>query len=98
MLVSDWSSDVCSSDLTETVLSPGALSLTGRSMNPSASPTSTSGGAETSGEDTAEIGRASCRERVEISAVAVSVEKNKVEEEVDGGAEPHRTVEGAAVY
>src|SRR5947209_13343790 len=62
----DWSSDVCSSDLIADALSV---------LDP---------GTWTSYEDIAslartdEIGRASCRERVSISVVAVSLKKKKI--------------------
>src|SRR6266705_6751003 len=62
----DWSSDVCSSDL--------ALVLTGK-------PFVFCAGADVKEfplATTREIGRAACRERVEISGVAVSLKKKKI--------------------
>src|SRR6266478_8930734 len=60
----DWSSDVCSSDL-ELALEPvlGALVLARLLPQVRVAPV--------------QIGRASCRERVEISVVAVSLKKKK---------------------
>src|SRR6266480_5346491 len=61
-LTCDWSSDVCSSDL-------GSLgTYTGNGLGP--------GFAYAAGFSLL-IGRASCRERVEISVVAVSLKKKK---------------------
>src|ERR1017187_10995937 len=60
--IGDWSSDVCSSDLVRVAVEPQV------------------GGAELGDlrlvEPGQEIGRASCRERVQISVVAVSLKKN----------------------
>src|SRR5216684_8368233 len=61
----DWSSDVCSSDLR----APGPT-LRGSAAQ----------AAEYLRGVRAEIGRASCRERVEISVVAVSLKKKKNKE------------------
>src|SRR5262249_57283067 len=73
-LVSDWSSDVCSSDLS--LRAQSALDRApevvrpnerpGRVADPPAQP-----------EGVREIGRASCRERVEISVGAVSLKKKR---------------------
>src|SRR5438034_8670620 len=84
----DWSSDVCSSDLkpaTDHRRPSGAFDGRGlRRLVDSTPPKHTSdvggGGAErTAGgrSCTAEIGRASCRERVEIVGVAVALEKKR---------------------
>src|SRR2546430_13775368 len=64
----DWSSDVCSSDL-------GVQ--TSRPSRTSAQPRSTQRVVEAGGGwcRVLKIGRASCRERVEISVVAVSLKK-----------------------
>src|SRR5438876_11521749 len=59
----DWSSDVCSSDLDVDIVRPAPGS---DGDDP---------GRNTSVNDRAEIGRASCRERVEISVVAVLSKK-----------------------
>src|SRR5438093_11557399 len=59
-LVSDWSSDVCSSDLGGRAPPPVRAWSTSRARG-SASP--------------AEIGRASCRERVEIAGVALALKR-----------------------
>src|ERR1019366_9994320 len=63
-LVSDWSSDVCSSDLESLALS-AALSMAPRDLWNLFIAASN------------QIGRASCRERVEILVVAVSLKKIK---------------------
>src|SRR3989475_11206862 len=71
----DWSSDVCSSDLATC----GACRP--RPAGPAGSGAARGGGAAprrraaTSARN--QIGRASCRERVEISVVAVSLKKKK---------------------
>src|SRR5437868_14657588 len=80
----DWSSDVCSSDLLGgALLAPAALSLLmtmfteGRERNlalgiyGAASGSGAAAGVLLGGE----IGRASCRERVEVSVVAGAAEK-----------------------
>src|SRR6266567_6851529 len=63
----DWSSDVCSSDLVNGNL-PGQFAAMWRHVHD----IFTANGVK--------IGRASCRERVEISVVAVSLKKKKKEE------------------
>src|SRR4051812_50082184 len=65
-LTCDWSSDVCSSDLTPVIvgLEKGAA-LNGNPTPPSMAPE--------------QIGRASCRERVEISEGAGALKKKKGE-------------------
>src|SRR5262249_57223550 len=65
-LVSDWSSDVCSSDLRSV----------GQATEPDWQPLETSGRLPGSTRRL-EIGRASCRERVEISVVGGSLKKKK---------------------
>src|SRR6266853_2332045 len=68
----DWSSDVCSSDL--------AFVATASTIGfPHVLPSRTM--------QTVEIGRASCRERVEISVVAVSVKKKKIKDGMEGGGD-----------
>src|SRR3712207_9564045 len=78
----DWSSDVCSSDLA-LVVSPGAVSrpvgetTITRAVNTLSAMT---GGVRLDKRNeytNSQIGRASCRERVEISVVAVSLKKTK---------------------
>src|SRR3546814_13543817 len=95
MRISDWSSDVCSSDLAEGLLeqtrdaSSGATVigtvevrwLDGDTLHVATTEARAGGGAYVvgRGDDIAEIGRASCRERVcqyvSISVVAVSLKK-----------------------
>src|SRR6266481_8276792 len=58
----DWSSDVCSSDLLWQYRSDGIMARAGTQAKHRLQQ---------------EIGRASCRERVEISGVAVSLKKKK---------------------
>src|SRR5690348_18261920 len=86
----DWSSDVCSSDLlalhAQTVAPqtpPEAQSQThSAAQSPTAEQTQSPPG--TSGANiTIEIGRASCRERVEISEVAESLKKKNENEKRD---------------
>src|SRR2546426_12050794 len=68
-LQGDWSSDVCSSDLTSPTLRQ-------RSSGWSAPRTRLRTAASRAGlASHGKIGRASCRERVEISVVAVSLKK-----------------------
>src|SRR3712207_9137685 len=74
----DWSSDVCSSDLA--ARRPGAGSAVlpgdGAGRGPGCGhgqPAGPAGGQP--GQLAVQIGRASCRERVEISVVAVSLKK-----------------------
>src|SRR3712207_9468420 len=73
----DWSSDVCSSDLTSRSRPAGSCpretTTTPLREQPSAALAGTSWAPSTGFE----IGRASCRERVEISVVAVSLKKKK---------------------
>src|SRR3546814_7544030 len=63
MRISDWSSDVCSSDLPRAPTSKGSTRHTWSSLEP---PTSNIGWISLSGNrvQITEIGRASCRERV----------------------------------
>src|SRR3712207_9375793 len=71
----DWSSDVCSSDLGDVaarVRPEGVEQLVGGPLQGGLVP----GGLPGDGQPR-EIGRASCRERVEISVVAVSLKKKK---------------------
>src|SRR5207237_5742617 len=63
----DWSSDVCSSDLDAVVLG-GRVTLTVEDDGV---------GLPETLQKNREIGRASCRERVKISVVAVAVKKKK---------------------
>src|SRR3989442_4309049 len=65
----DWSSDVCSSDLNITQKLKSAFSIIGVFI----------GVMFLIAVVSVEIGRASCRERVEISVVAVSLKKKKKE-------------------
>src|SRR5262249_56915335 len=81
-LVSDWSSGVCSSDLV------AATALILRSRDRSAMTAGTTPPADRPVVSTApsdwvfpEIGRASCRERVEISEGAGELKKEREEEE-----------------
>src|SRR5438046_8107801 len=65
-LVSDWSSDVCSSDLLPTAdLRPSAAAVRA-AMNGSA-------------RRIRQIGRASCRERVDVLVVVVLLKKKKMD-------------------
>src|SRR4051812_50220297 len=69
-LTCDWSSDVCSSDLASNALVAGFRTVVmphDRNARPSGSPK--------------QIGRASCRERVEISGGAVSLKKKQKDSE-----------------
>src|SRR5437016_13288778 len=65
-LVSDWSSDVCSSDLAQEAKRERTESAREVRMMGTRAP-----------RTRPEIGRASCRERVQISVVAVSLKKKK---------------------
>src|SRR6266513_3589690 len=67
----DWSSDVCSSDL-------AAVAVAERVAYPVVVKAQVQVGGR------GKIGRASCRERVEISVVAVSLKKKRVGERVEG--------------
>src|SRR5205814_6801736 len=92
--LSDWSSDVCSSDLVARACAAeyahgvqirkrrdtgtDAERLTGCTRVVGAVEGGARGGhAETSGRPRGEIGRASCRERVEVGVVAVAVKKKR---------------------
>src|SRR5262249_59047638 len=95
-LVSDWSSDVCSSDLDACVPPPnGVLAWwTGdgvftdsQGKNPLV-PQALDGGAVTF--DAGEVGRASCRERGEGPGGAEAVETRRAGEE-RGGGRPRQT-------
>src|SRR5437660_4772842 len=71
----DWSSDVCSSDLSTQTAQANARIGAGTNV------AANRGRNLTLGRNVAinrEIGRASCRERVYISVVAVSLKKKKV--------------------
>src|SRR3712207_8101187 len=78
----DWSSDVCSSDLVRVrsdqpyYLSPLAERLHGPSLGVLGGEPGGRGRIERS-DEVPEIGRASCRERVQISVVAVSLKKKQ---------------------
>src|SRR2546421_5757153 len=91
----DWSSDVCSSDLKrrETAawrrraaddmdddIDAAELLHNGVRNGRAALGGGDVGGHEMVGRPQREIGRASCRERVEISVVAVSLKKKKLDE------------------
>src|SRR5438270_9695057 len=65
----DWSSDVCSSDLLLDAVGKRTVALEDRTLR------SYLGGWPEYVRVRAEIGRASCRERVSITAVAVSLKK-----------------------
>src|SRR3712207_8990819 len=82
----DWSSDVCSSDLacragTVTATYAGPMRILGENNAPVLDPIAWYGGNSgvgfelEEGEVSSKIGRASCRGRVEISVVAVSLTK-----------------------
>src|SRR5690606_41052740 len=88
----DWSSDVCSSDLNHhppaTVAGPGGTARRAApapGKTPSASARTTTSPGETDSlrrtprrsREPAEIGRASCRERVEIAVVAGGVQSKR---------------------
>src|SRR2546426_12668357 len=72
-LQGDWSSDVCSSDLKQ--FKPKPRAACGLGLNCLASCSYSATGMPSS---SIEIGRASCRERVYISVVAVSLKKKNV--------------------
>src|SRR3546814_20045180 len=78
MRISDWSSDVCSSDLPEAVAGAGAPARS-RYLRVDGGGEEALGADPVAGADAREIGRASCRERVcqyvSISVVAVSLKK-----------------------
>src|SRR4051794_41828145 len=79
----DWSSDVCSSDL---VSLPGSTFDYTREGAPrqgdrAADASPRQARARTAAAAAQEIGRASCRERVEISVGGVSLKKKRLEEE-----------------
>src|SRR3712207_8852730 len=80
----DWSSDVCSSDLGsprprsargEAAAGGGAGPAAATGRRPGRRRRRTSGGGGGDGAPPSQIGRASCRERVEISVGAVSLKK-----------------------
>src|SRR5438093_11460057 len=80
-LVSDWSSDVCSSDLIdETLTIPGSTSpgivVRFTTANQVVSFEALNAQLSLAGQTLTEIGRASCRERVEISVGAGALQKN----------------------
>src|SRR3546814_17073900 len=81
MRISDWSSDVCSSDLlsTDDLRIEAGCRLVG--VNDLDADIAANGGAARFGVEIGQIGRASCRERVcqyvEISVVAVSLQKKQ---------------------
>src|SRR5206468_7161294 len=83
----DWSSDVCSSDLSSTNSTSSSPPTTAcstrsgvaetRAGDPhSRRPYARSGGSQQSGQNR-QIGRASCRERVQILGGAVAVKRKK---------------------
>src|SRR5262249_58307885 len=95
-LVSDWSSDVCSSDLRQKGTRHDARRLPGTDRvlrNPAG------GDFLNDGENTTalQIGRASCRERVEISVVGGSLKKkkNKSQEQRERGVERESARQGS---
>src|SRR2546426_11309484 len=85
-LQGDWSSDVCSSDLEQaaTILALEALGERRVGDAGGVEPVALVGHVQSHGVarhlDPHEIGRASCRERVEISVGAVSLKKKKRQE------------------
>src|SRR5262249_59005492 len=81
-LVSDWSSDVCSSDLSF----PPAMTDPGTRGRPAGAGPAAGPTAGRRLTDPPEIGRASCRERGEISGGAGAVKKKKAERGERGNA------------
>src|SRR3712207_8750698 len=77
----DWSSDVCSSDLGSLEKTDDGVRIKVASADSGEQQDTEGEGGSYGGEDAptgeAEIGRASCRERVKISVVAVSLKKTK---------------------
>src|SRR5688500_20410853 len=95
-LQGDWSSDVCSSDLRPRPGGPFALAafrscrlFVRTGLRRRRLPAVTAAWSRLGGPF-AQIGRASCRERVEISVVAVAVKKTRGVE-TDGGSWMDRT-------
>src|SRR5205807_7005913 len=90
-LQGDWSSDVCSSDLALEQLESAAMDVRARPLVVMVSGFALAAAALIAGRllpqemrlpaqtGTLEIGRASCRERVEISVGDVSIEINNIE-------------------
>src|SRR5437870_13866326 len=85
----DWSSDVCSSDLIRILVVAELVAAHERAREPHLDLAQEVRG------DALEIGRASCRERVEISVVAVSV-KRKTEGAATWGSQAWPTSERPA--
>src|SRR5437868_15378445 len=75
----DWSSDVCSSDLSTHVAGEEELGQFVRRFRQTLQVLHPGTTALRVPRAQREIGRASCRERVEISVVAVSVQKRKTQ-------------------
>src|SRR5438045_8653579 len=76
--LSDWSSDVCSSDLDPNEWGP----LKGQLPPAPARPARAAAGRAAAAGTAGEIGRASCRERVESSVVAAAVKKQTDEKDM----------------
>src|SRR5690349_24514469 len=72
----DWSSDVCSSDLVSGALRPAGVLPRGNGLSVSSAGEPPRAARSSSGT-IAEIGRASCRERVEIKVVAGPLKKKR---------------------
>src|SRR5699024_12041701 len=93
----DWSSDVCSSDLSTFPVLPTAI--VDSNLRAGFQPRTGSEGragfqlrAGSLARDSAQIGRASCRERVEIAVGAGSLERKKVKSGTrEGGRRQART-------
>src|SRR5690349_24618181 len=80
----DWSSDVCSSDLAPKIVSDLARSHCGPSPLRSQDQIAANAHKQRAKQSPShEIGRASCRERVYISVVAVSLKKKKKKRQIE---------------
>src|SRR5688500_20247123 len=82
-LQGDWSSDVCSSDLGSA--GTKLVDVRNHALAIWCSPSIRRGASRGHGPIWLKIGRASCRERVEVSVVGVAVMKRGEEERADNG-------------
>src|SRR5438046_9552974 len=93
-LVSDWSSDVCSSDLSMYGVEGAAVfhAQPGQRVNVEKSPVVDLAAGKSPMREPIEIGRASCRERVEVAVGGETLEKRE-QKKTNRGCEERRAKE-----
>src|SRR5438132_11471989 len=82
----DWSSDVCSSDL-KRFRPPQMVEAGGSALHTPALTLQVADSSSTQAPRSSKIGRASCRERVEISGVGGVIKKKEAKKSVNSSGE-----------